>query len=263
MKISIYSTAFNVIKKNFNFKQALNNWFVYADEVVISVNTSEDDSYEQIVAYGKEMGFNLIVNKTDFSYDDPFCYGKIENSALQACTGDLLIQQNLDERFRCDKNILTVLGESLLSQKDIMAYWVPVINLYGSYDNYIDIGKKWYIHKRGLFRGPVNFGIKDNGRPDYNKTSTDELIDQNGNLVPASALLMHENFLKEYVEAGYPIVYHLGFVDFNERLSRNKFWKPFWEKATGGDENRHMMSIEEMAAREAKPHGLPLWKEIE
>jgi hypothetical protein len=189
-------------------------------------------------------------------------YGKIENTALQNCDADLLIQQNLDERFRCDKQILFKLGESLINQNNVYSYFIPVINLYGSHNEYIDISRKWYIHKRGLNRGPVNFGIKNNGLPDYNKTSTDELIDSNGNLVPTFPLLenLSLNSISDYIYSGMPVIYHLGYVDFGERISRNKFWIDFWEKATGGDKNNHAKSIEELAEKNTKKHNLPLWK---
>ena len=87
MKISIYSTAFNILDKGFNHKDALDNWFYYADEVCIAVNKSIDDTEGQIRKYGEEKGYNLKVVPVDIPYEDPFCYGKTENSALQACSG--------------------------------------------------------------------------------------------------------------------------------------------------------------------------------
>ncbi len=261
MKLSIYSTAFNAIKNNFDFRGALENWFYYADEVCISINTSEDDTYKEIKEWGEFRGFNLKINRTDFSYDDPFCYGKIENSALQSCSGDILIQQNLDERWAGDKDVLIKICQNLFDSKNLKAFFVPTIDLYGSKDRYLNLGQKWYIHKRGLNRGAVNFGIKLDGRPDYNKTSTDELIDENSNLVPTTCLLdkLEIKTLREYVNLGGPYTFHLGYLNLKDRLERAKWWKNFWEKATGGDENTHPTDMKQLLDKYTFEHKLPLW----
>ena len=44
--LSIYSTAFNVIKNNFDYKDAVKNFCLFAQEVVISINESEDNTWE-------------------------------------------------------------------------------------------------------------------------------------------------------------------------------------------------------------------------
>jgi hypothetical protein len=264
MKLSIYSTAFNAVKNNFDFKGALDNWFYYADEVCISVNKSEDDTFEQIYEYGKQKNYSLVINRTSFDYNDPFCYGKIENSALQSCSGDILIQQNLDERWAGDKTRLLELCGDLHETSAYKALFVPTIDLYGSLLDYLNIGQKWYIHQRGLSRGAVNFGIKQDGKPDYNKTSTDELIDNNRNLVPTCVLLspLDIDNLREYAKAGWPFTFHLGYLDFKDRIERAKWWKEFWEKATGGDKNTHPTDIKELLARKATPHLLDLWPSL-
>ncbi len=264
MKISVYSTAFNIIGKGFNFEDALDNWFYYADEVSISVNKSNDETFLKIKDYAESKQYNLLIEETDFDYSDPFFYGKLENSALQRCTGDILFQQNLDERIGGDINTLKKLCENLFNQNDYFSFFVPVINLHTDYYNYIDIAQKWYIHKRGANRGPVNFGIKENCLPDYNKTSTDELIDNDGNLLPTFPLNKIANNLDgiDYFKSGLPFTYHLGYVDLNERVKRNEFWKNFWEKATGGDSNTHSLNIEDYMSKTVSPHNLQLWNKI-
>ena len=261
MKISIYSTAFNILDKGFDLKDALDNWFFYADEVCVAVNKSVDDTEEAFRQYGEEKGYNLTVVPVDIDYDDPFCYGKTEDAALQACTGDLLIQQNLDERLGGNKQAIKSLGEQLLDSDKFASFFVPVVNLYGDYYHYSDCGAKWYIHKTGLNRGPVNFGIKENGLPDYNKTSTDELIDDKGELLPTYPLCgsREPSIILDYCRGGLPFVYHLGYVDLKERVKRNEFWKAFWEKATGGDENAHSIEEAELKEGDREKHNLPLW----
>ena len=149
-----------------------------------------------------------------------------------------------------------------LALSDTSAFWVPTIDLYGSKDKCLPyINKKWYIHGSGLYRGAVNFGLKPDGRPDYNQTSTDELIDIQGQLVPTTMLVYGSSFdsLARYVAAGWPLVYHLGYLNLSDRLERSIWWKSFWEKATGGDQNKHPTTMAELANREVIEHGLPLW----
>ena len=270
MKIGIYTTAFNIIKNNFDYMDAIRNWLLYADHISIAVNTSDDDTIKDM-----NYRFDLLdisdqekihIIDTNFSYEDPFCYGKIENAALQNLKQfdvDLYIQQNLDERIRFDEGKLQQLYE-LLVDSGAGAYWIPTIDLYGDKESYVNIGRKWYIHLPGYYRGPVKWGIKSDGHPDYNKTSTDELIDKNGNLVNSLSLtddLSIEN-IRGYVMGGYPIVYHLGYLNLTDRANRAKWWKDFWEKATNGDKNSHITSVEELLKRETKKHELPLWETI-
>lgn len=265
MKISIYSTAFNIIKNQFNYEDAIKNYLYYADEICIAINTSEDNSLEKITDYiRKNKLTNVKIIPTDFSYDDPFCYGKIVNAALQACTGDICILQDLDERLGGNKDILLNICNKFLELKEIKSLFVPVINLYGDFNHYKDIAFKWYIHKHGLFRGAVNFGIKENGLPDYNKTSTDELIDKNHNLVSTVNILQAVNINDPilYMKNGFPFVYHLGYTDLHKRIIRNHFWKNFWNNATGGDENAHTLNIKDLENNNLFQHNLELWNII-
>lgn len=265
MKISIYSTLWGVEArpKSFDIPGALANWSYFADE--ISIACGDDYSRDAIERVAQANGYPVKTIRTDFDFSsDPFAYGKTENAALQNCSGDLLWQQNFDERCSADKNTLAYLNETLLHNPLLGAFFVPVINLYGSRDRYLDIGRKWYLHKQGYQRGPVNFGLKTDGHPDYNKTSTDELIDSKGNLVATYPLIedLSIESVQAYVKRGMPITYHIGYLDFKERLDRSLWWKSFWEKATAGDENKHPTSVEEIAARETKVHGLPLWPSV-
>lgn len=264
MKISIYSTAFNIIKNDFDYEDAIRNFLYYADEVCIAINKSEDNSSGVIKKFILDNNLNVKVIDTNFSYEDPFCYGKIVNAALQECTGDICILQDLDERFGGKKEYLIKICENFLKLDQVKALFVPVINLYGDLYHFKDINFKWYIHKSGLYRGAVNFGIKDNGRPDYNKTSTDELIDSNSNLVPTlnvvQALGLNDPY--QYIVNQYPFVYHLGYTDFHKRVKRNHFWKNFWENATGGDKNTHSLNEKDLEINGLNETKIGLWNKI-
>ena len=263
MKTSIYSTAFRLQgNTSFNVIGALSNWAMYADE--ISIACGDEPSAQRVEDAARYGGYPVKITRTSIDFtNDPFAYGKTENAALQACSGDLLIQQNLDERIRVDPKRLSEMYHILKGDNKVSAFWVPTIDLYGTTERCLPkVGQKWYIHQRGLFRGPVNFGIKPDGRPDYNKTSSDELLNGNGDLVPTARLARDYSlpFLPSYVADGWPITYHLGYLSLTQdRLDRSLWWKSFWTRATGGDENQHPTTLEELASKSAVEHHLPLW----
>lgn len=263
MRISIYSTCWNLERMGFDLMGALANWCMYADEIVIAVPEWDDESATAVKTSAYCAQREVTIVRTPFLLDgsDPLAYGKTENAALQACTGDLLIQQNLDERLRADPARLSELCNLLQARYDLAAFFCPVIDLYGSTDQYLSLGYKWRIHRPGFYRGPTIGTLKPDGRPDYNRTSTDELIDMFGKLAPTMNLLPNQTIesLRGYVAAGWPVAYHLGYLSLKDRLDRSVWWKHYWEQATGGDSNRHSSTIEELAARETKTHELPLW----
>lgn len=260
MKASLYSHGWNIIKYGFDYKNALDNWAEHADEIVVAINTSEDGSYEAIESYAKKKGYPVKMVSTTFDFStDSFAYGKVVNAALQGCTGDIMIQQDMDERIRFSPDFIDM-AYKYLTSSGLKALMIPTIDLYMEKEKYCRVGSKWYLHLPGLFRGAVGFGLKADGKPDYNKTSTDELINNKGELVPYAQLWQgKDEDLKGYVDAGMMLVYHLGYLNLTDRVERAVWWKSFWERATGGDPNSHCTSIEELMKRETKLHGLPLW----
>ena len=277
--ISIYSSAWSCAPgqpahRSFDVPGALANWAYYADDISIAVPESDDATAAYITECATAGGYPVSLVRTSFDFaTDSFAYGKTENAALQNCKGNVFVQQNLDERLGGDKQVILDLGEHMNRTLFIDAYYVPVVNLYGSLDKYLDVAGKWYIHKTGNALGrfrrgiPVHFGIKPDGKPDYNVTSTDELIDVDGKLARWLPLLRPAgqqptiDELKPYLKVGMPVVYHLGYLSLKDRLDRSLWWKQYWEMATNGDKNQHPTSIEELANRETKEHGLPqpLW----
>lgn len=240
MKLSIYSSAFNLIKNGFiGWKDSIIKSCAFADEVVIAINKSKDETLIEIQNLNL---LNLKIIDCDVSYTDPLLDGKLKNIALQNCSGDILIQLDLDEYIPIhQKENWIKLGTSLLNQHSIQSIMIPSINLYGSWDNYKDITPKWYMHKRGLFRGPVNFAKKDNGTVDTNKSDTCELIDFAGNLVPTVCLQCE----LEDLDRNNIFVVHYGYLDFNARIKRNKeFWSEHWLRESGGEEPPHKIHKE-------------------
>lgn len=235
--ISIYSSAFNLIKNNFDYFFSINKFCSFADEVVISVNSSQDDTLDTLIMLTKKYS-NLIIVPTNVPYSDPLLDGKVKNLALQNTTQPIKIGLDMDEYIPLwQKNIWYYLASLLLSDKNFLCYMIPSINLYGDCYHYSSITPKWYMHKSGLFRGPVNFAKIENGYIDTNKSDTCELIDPNGNLVPSKMTPADIIHLRS---SRLPFVVHTGYLSFSDRLLRNNnFWKNHWLVESGGKEPKH------------------------
>lgn len=241
MKISIYSSAFNLIKNKFDFIDSIYNFCNFADEVVVCVNISEDETYEELFKL-KSIYNNLIVIQSNFSYEDPLLDGKIKNEALQKTTNEIKIGLDMDEYIPLwQKNIWLNLATNL-SFDSFDCYMIPSINLYKDINNYFSIGPKWYLHKSGLYRGPVNFARKDNGTVDTSKSDTCELINQNGDL--ANFCQVSPFDIDSLRTCNYPFVVHKGYLNLQNRLIRNEnFWNKHWKIESGGEEPQHKVHM--------------------
>jgi uncharacterized protein YxjI len=234
---SIYSSAFNIIKNDFEYESFVNNFCQFAEEVVIAVNKSEDDTLSALEDLQIKNN-NLKIISTNFSYEDPLLDGKIKNEALQNTSNLIKIGLDLDEHIPIwQKQIWIEVGEFLISKKDIGCIMIPSLNLYKDKDHYSTVGRKWYLHKEGYQRGAVNFARKENGTVDTSKSDTCELIDINGNLVPSLAF---DNSIESLRSGSVPFVVHAGYADLEKRVKRNlNFWHNHWKVESGGEEPKH------------------------
>lgn len=234
--ISIYTSAFNLLKNKFNYEFSIKQFCLFATEVVVSVNTSEDDTVSALLDL-KSVFNNLIIVESDFDYADPLLDGKIKNNALQNTTMPIKLGLDMDEYVPVQqKELWKQLAQQLLKD-DCSAYMIPAINLYKDWDHYFSITPKWYLHKSGLFRGAVNFARKENGTIDTSRSDSCELIDNNGNLVPSKMSPADIDTLRSLV---FPYVIHTGYLSLEDRLLRNKnFWKKHWLVESGGEEPSH------------------------
>lgn len=238
--ISIYSSAFNLIKNEFDYDFFIKEFCFFADEVVIAINKSEDDTEKELKKYQNDF-HNLKIVNCDFNYKDPLLDGKIKNYALQKTTQEFKIGLDLDEYIpQWQKNIWLDLCYKLRFSS-FNSYMIPSVNLYKDYNFYSSVGLKWYLHKEGLFRGPVNFALKKEGTIDTSKSDTCELIDENGNLTLSQSIPNNINILRSNT---VPFVVHTGYVSFEKRILRNKnFWKQHWKIESGGEEPMHKVHI--------------------
>ncbi|MEK6882987.1 MAG: hypothetical protein AABY22_25410 [Nanoarchaeota archaeon] len=246
--ISLYSTAFNVIKCKFDYSDALTNFCNFAEEVVLSVNTSEDNTLEAIQQWKKDNKVeHLKILETNISYESPWWDGLLKNNSLQNCTYERCIQCDLDERIIfCHKDRWLYYFDRLEKSK-FKAYLVPSVEVIGDmksirWDKKKHLLFKWHLHlKNGTYRSPVKEARLLNGCIDILKSDTCELTDKDGNLIESPFLLPDflvkkpnlQEYLKFLDEQGI-FCYHLGYLDASNRIFRNQsFWSRAWEVEAG------------------------------
>lgn len=232
--ISVYTTAFNVVKGQFDVESALNNFSLLGDEIVIGTLNNSDETMDVLKSFSDRFPIKIV--ETGLSTDTFAVDGKLKEAALQKCSGDFFIQLDMDERagnldawnsFISDENRLN----SYFQGAD--SIMLPVVNLYRDIKSYKDIGRKWYVHKKGLHRGIVNFAKLEDGRFDKTKSDGCELISNKGELVK-TLMVAQFKFIEEYDEANIPFVVHLGYLDIARRVKLNKdFWDKTWVSYDG------------------------------
>jgi hypothetical protein len=258
MRTSVYTSLFNYDPEKFDLFGAFKNWSKYSDEIVIATFEDQREGLEGVVAKvfldynGKDDFYNRfkIVSCLDTSLDDPLFDGKLKNAALQACSNELVIQQDMDERIGGDTEQWDTLKYVLKNRKASHAAMISVIDLYKDYNHYKSVNGKWYLHlKEGSNRGPVNFAKREDGSLDIYKSDSCELIDENGDLIPYFIdPRFAQPFANKEIESfdiSMPHVIHLGYVDLNKRIENNKFWQPVWSNRNG-EEVKTAVSLEQL-----------------
>ncbi len=259
MKISCYTSAFNLSSSHFSVEDALKNWLKYFDEVVIATMPCEDNTMEILSSVESD---RVKIAPMKISIDDPLYDGKLKNHSLHHCSGNVLWQLDLDERIYGKEKLLKLVSKNLLSS-EWDAFFIDVMNLWGDMDHYKDFGQKWYCHKRGFNRGPVSFAIREDGTVDTSLSDGCELILDSGELVSA---INYKHFLSEsgffetsslgYIDSGYPFVVHLGWANKESRLKLNSWWKDRWEKLNGFDRGDIILDEESFDSNFSYRHGI-------
>jgi hypothetical protein len=260
--ISVYTSAFNLVKNSFNYQVTLDNFLSLADEVVVAVNTSEDDTLAQLKDFAVMHGA-LKVIETAFKYDDISFDGAIKNAALQATTHPVRIQMDLDETFvPSHKPRWRKYAQKLLDSK-VDCYLIPTIDLWGDCDHIRadkDTGYKFRMHKGGLKRGIwykarvgdyINTRMSDTGEL---LTMMDDLVENVESIVPSH----YFHPLMVFMLNNYVFTVHHGFESFEQRVNVNKaIWKKAWEQRSGHQEDV-ALSVEELKRFPVIKHNLVL-----
>jgi hypothetical protein len=276
MTFSIYTSAFNLLKMGFDWKPVLDNWVQFLNgrgEISIAVNTSEDGTFEALNEYARAslvthsaMSWKIV--KTEIPYTDPWFDGKIKNAALRNCTSRFAILLDLDEVIPLWSRDAWQSAVGLLEQNGFRfdALLIPSIDLFHDEHHMKGgIGGKWYLHfnRPNLGRGPVGFARREDGTIDITKSDTTELIDIHTNELARYGATLDPRFsdvLKlNLIQTGTaPVVYHLGWLNKEQRLRQSAFWAPVWNAREGKDVEQ-AKTADELAGIEYRPHGLRHW----
>ncbi len=246
-KLSAYISAWDVLANGFDYVTPLRAALDVFDEVVVAVNTSKDDTLVTLRSFANQIenAGRLRVISTDYAYTDITFDGKIKDAALQACTGDVMVQLDLDEiAVPSQRTLWRDYAAQLLAMPGVDCLMLPSVDLWGDMHTVRAdraIGVKFRLHRPGFRRGVWKAAWRDGGRHiDTSRSDSTELIDAKGDLARGMSVVP-EAFLNPQFTAmlnGYPLVLHLGYVSFDQRVRVNKaIWSEHWELRSGHKEN--------------------------
>jgi glycosyltransferase involved in cell wall biosynthesis len=265
---SIYTSVFNLVKNRYDCYDAVKNFSQFADEVVICLNQSTDNS-DEILKRCADNFQNVKIIKTDYKLDDPFIIGNTKDAALQNTTKPIKIGLDIDERLPLWQKPLWLNCAQALINSNFLACFIPSLNLYNSITTVSDdytttASQKWYMHKPGLKRGPVNFGKLPDGTINTHLSDSTELINKDGNLVHSHHILGKMDNLCSFLKVlrNTPFVYHLALADLDHKeFLYHGYAKEYWNALSGGRVPAYVINAEEMKKRKTIYHNLPLWME--
>lgn len=266
-KLSVYCYAFRARAAGLDLDATVANFTAFADEVVITtLAAQEDDTLARLHALEDTLGGRLkvIVLDMDIEKNNRFD-GDLKTAAMQACTHDIRIIADCDERFVLAQRFRwNDLAAQLLANPHLDGWMLPVIDLYGHPD-YIrmnePLGLKFRIHKRSVARrGVPSFAEKGAGLIDTSASDTTEPLKADGSLAafvcPYSPTLLHPSVCRLLADECY--VVHHGFVNLKARAELGRtFWKKHWELRSGRPE-RVATRVEELVDVPVMKHNLPL-----
>lgn len=259
MGISTYQTAYNILTNGFSrWQESVINSCQFSDEVIIAVNTSEDDTDSAIRDTLWEYK-NWKIVPANFSKLDPLWDGRMKNLALQHCTKEFKIQKDLDEIIPLWQKPLweNKLFQLKFSGAKVMA--VPSVDLFNDEGHFKAINWKTYVNIGQAYRGPSAHALKPGYFINTQISDGTELIDEKFNALLAIASGPCD---LAALESGEEIfVLHYGYIDKQERIKRNEvFWGAHWLQESNGTKPAHVLhdSLESFNHYEYKPHNLRL-----
>jgi glycosyltransferase involved in cell wall biosynthesis len=257
--ISFYTTCYNILTNGFlDWQERLKNHAEFADELIIVVNKSEDETETAVKDFLAPYK-NWKVVSANFSKLDPLFDGRLKNLALQNTTQEFKVQIDLDEGIGLWQRPLweNKLLQLKFSGAKVMA--VPSVDLYKDLGHYKAINWKTYVNIGQAYRGPSLKALKPGYFINTQFSDGTELIDENFNVLPA---VVSGPCDLSALESGEEIfVNHYGYVSIEERIKRTeKFWHEHWLQESGGTLPAHKIHHDEstFSHYECKPHKLRL-----
>lgn len=274
MKFCVHSSLFNIVRMNFNYHRAIDNWSYFLEqfpdyhEINLVVNTSEDDTLnvikEAAIKYRK---INVTINviESNIPYSDPAFDGKIKDVGFQNSTSDYNILFDLDECVPLYSAKSWIQAANQLGNSDFDALLIPSIDLFGDFEHATAVGQKWYLVKNRayLHRGVFAGAIKSNGKIDISRSDSCEICLPDGSLAKSANIfdprMTYEQKLTELQTNKWPFVFHLGALDLDQRVKQNQFWLPHWSNRAGEEVTNIKTNKDQYKDQSVFEHKLKHW----
>lgn len=252
---SLYVSAFNIECGMFDWKNTLDKFANWGEELVIGTTNDSNDNTVSLLkdyVYSKD---NVKLVETDYKLDSALFDGQIKDAALQATTEPGKILLDLDEILTMSQKPLWIKYFNILQESPYDGFLIPSINLTGSLQTYSTIGYKFYLHKSGLRRGVWKYAQNRDGSIDISKSDSTEIITSTGDLAKCNMLPNNIEILRT---GEIPYVFHKWAVDLDKRIAQNRFWLPVWEERAKRKVNNIILDRAEIEKIEVFEHKLLL-----
>lgn len=256
MSLSIYTSCFNVENGLFDWKNTLDKFSYFAEELSIGTTDDSNDNTVKLLKDYVDSKDNVRLIVTDYKLDSALFDGQIKDAALQETTQPGKILLDLDEFIPLSQKNLWIKYFKLLQESNYDGILIPSINLCGSLNTYKDIGYKFYLHKSGFRRGVWKYAQNRDGSIDVSRSDTTEVITNTGDLAKCNML---PNNIETLRTGEIPYVFHKWAVgDLETRIKQNFFWKPIWQERAKREVNDIILDKRAIEHIEVFEHSLPL-----
>lgn len=279
---TIATSVFNLVKMRFSWVEAFENWLSFlagTGQLVIAVNTSDDGTPEAIREWAAkwqaehpESATRVDILDIAIPYSNPAFDGMGKAAATAVATEPYVILLDCDERVNPRQRRKWDVLARELEVSPYEAFLVPVVDLIGDERHYKAdhlLCAKWYIHKRlpHLTRGVVKHAWNPDGVTwDTSKSDSCELINrETGQLARAASILApglpHYLTVPQLESGEIPFVYHLGYLDMEQRVRQSAFWRGVWDERAGQPGKEPETTLATLEAIPRYRHNLPSWRE--
>lgn len=256
MKLSCYFYLFNARVREFDLDSTIVNFTSFFDEVVCATIPSEDDTYERLLEWQKDLGTEYFkVVMTDIKLSNNRFDGDLKTAALKACSPSTkddprcYVIADADERFVLSNLPKWHQACARLMKSPQDGLLIPVLDLYKD-DQHIrsdqSIGVKFRLHKDTVVRRGVipEAEMHFEGRFRTDMSDSTEPLTADGKLAAFAPIVqnpMHLWPLATDVLREYPYVLHYGHLDAERRAKLNReFWHEHWKNRSGWEPNMEM-----------------------
>jgi len=255
--LSIFTPLFNVISHDIRgWQKSLTNSAIFGDELVVAINTSTDNTIEEVEKVLAPYK-NCKIIHTSFPKAAPMD-GQIKNAAQQACSHEFQMLVDGDEYIQ--KWMRPILDNYLFQFKFSPARClaIPSVDLFRDEGHYKACNLKGNITKKGVYRGISNQARNPDGTANTQISDGTEVIDENGDMVFSIGM---PNNMQDLEAGNVPYLIHEGYLHLDSRLNRGAaFWNEHWLTTGGGRKPAHVLhdSLDSFDHYEYKPHNLRL-----